>query len=234
MNIGVLSLFPGAFESFLSTSIVARALAKQALEIELVDIRDYAVGKHRQVDDYPYGGFAGMVGMVQPLWDALEATLAGANAPVIYFTPQGRPLKQSILKSYSRMERVILICGHYKEIDQRFRRLAVSDEISIGDYVLSGGELAAQVFIDGVARLLPQVLGDIESAHTDSFHQPTLGFPCYTRPDEFLQQKVPAALLSGNHAQIQAWAEEQARQITKSRRPDLLTPKKLKTNQENA
>ena len=225
LKIDILSLFPAAFCSFLDTSIVARALAKEALQIELTDIRDFAGGKHRQVDDYPYGGFAGMVGMVQPLWDALQNAIRDANAPVIYFTPQGRPLKQSILLNYSRQDRLILICGHYKEIDQRFRRLCVSDEISIGDYVLSGGELAAQVFIDGVARLLPGVLGDIESANTDSFQQPGLGFPCYTRPREFLHQNVPEELLNGNHAQIQKWAENEAAIITKSRRPDLLAPK---------
>lgn len=222
MKIEVLSLFPDFFDSFLASSIVARALQKQTLEVSTRDIRAYATNKHRKVDDYPYGGFAGMVGMIQPLWDALAESLRQANAPVIYFSPQGRPLKQKILCDYAREPRVILICGHYKEIDQRFRRLAVSDEISIGDYVLSGGELAAQVFIDGVARLLPGVLSDITSAQTDSFYGSSLGFPCYTRPPEFLNQTVPEPLLGGNHAVIQQWANSEARKLTRVRRPDLL------------
>jgi len=222
MKIEVLSLFPECFSSFLASSIVARAIGKQALEVGLHNIRDFAGNKHRQVDDYPYGGFAGMVGMIQPLWDALASVLKDAPAPVIYFSPQGRPLKQKILIDYASMSRVVLICGHYKEIDQRFRRLAVSDEISIGDYVLSGGELAAQVFIDGVARLLPDVLSDISSAQTDSFYGSGLGFPCFTRPPEFMSQGVPEALLSGNHARIGEWAKTEAEQLTRVRRPDLL------------
>lgn len=225
MKIEVLSLFPEFFDSFLASSMVARAIHKQALEVELQDIRSFATNKHRQVDDYPYGGFAGMVAMIQPLWDALNARLAEGPAPVIYFSPQGRPLKQKILCDYALQSRVILICGHYKEIDQRFRRLAVSDEISIGDYVLSGGELAAQVFIDGVARLQPGVLSDINSAKTDSFYRGKLGFPCYTRPPEFLGQKVPEPLLSGNHAKIEGWAKAESVLLTKIRRPDLLPRK---------
>ncbi|MFA7543669.1 MAG: tRNA (guanosine(37)-N1)-methyltransferase TrmD [Candidatus Cloacimonadaceae bacterium] len=222
MKIEVLSLFPESFESFLATSIVARAIAKDALSVNVDDIRPYADNKHHQVDDYPYGGFAGMVGSIQPLWDALDTVLGESRAPVIYFSPQGRQLKQSILKHYALEPRLVLICGHYKEIDQRFRRLAVSDEISLGDYVFSGGELAAQLFIDGIARLLPGVLGDPASASTDSFYHEALGFPCYTRPPEYLGQKVPEVLLSGNHAHIEAWARAEAHQMTKARRPDLL------------
>ncbi len=222
MRIEVLSLFPDFFSSFLASSIVSRAISKEALEVQITDFRNYAQNKHRQVDDYPYGGFAGMVGMIQPLWDALKDVLAGGNAPVIYFSPQGRPLTQSILNHYASESRIILICGHYKEIDQRFRRLAVSDEISVGDYVLSGGELAAELFIDGVARLQAGVLGDINSAETDSFYKAKLGFPCYTRPAEFMGQKVPEVLLSGNHAGIRDWAETQAGITTLVRRPDLL------------
>jgi tRNA (guanine37-N1)-methyltransferase len=222
MQIEVLSLFPDFFDSFLASSMVARAISKTALAVETFDIRAYAANKHHQVDDYPYGGFAGMVGMIQPLWDALKARLQDGNAPVIYFSPQGRPLKQRILCDYALEPRVILICGHYKEIDQRFRRLAVSDEISIGDYVLSGGELAAEVFIDGVARLLPGVLSDIDSAKSDSFYGNSLGFPCYTRPPEFLAQGVPEVLLSGNHAKIAEWTQAEAEILTRIRRPDLL------------
>jgi tRNA (guanine37-N1)-methyltransferase len=222
MKIDVLSLFPEAFKSFLNTSMVARAINQGALEVELDDIRAYSTDKHRQVDDYPYGGFAGMVATPQPLWDAICARLATGNAPVIYFTPQGRRLDQKILLDYAREERVILICGHYKEIDQRIRRLAVSDEISLGDFVLSGGELAAQVFIDGVARLQDGVLSDISSATSDSFYHDILGFPCYTRPEQFLSESVPEVLRGGNHAKITKWAQAQAMFLTNTRRPDLL------------
>ncbi len=222
MRLDVLTLFPEAFDSFLASSIVARAIEKKALEVHTDDIRRHSQNKHRKVDDYPFGGFAGMVATPQPLWDAILDRLEVGSAPVIYFSPQGRRLSQKILCDYAQEERIILICGHYKEIDQRIRRLAVSDEISIGDYVLSGGELAAQVFIDGIARLQDGVLGDISSAQSDSFYRGKLGFPCYTRPDIFMKQEVPEVLKSGNHAKIQSWAEAQAEILTRSRRPDLL------------
>lgn len=225
MQIEVLSLFPDAFTAFLDTSIVARAIARQALSVQLTDYRKASLSKHRQVDDYPYGGFAGMVATPQPIYDSLINSLAQCSAPVIYFTPQGRPLNQKILCHYTRYDKLILLCGHYKEIDQRIRNLAVSDEISIGDYVLSGGELAAQVFIDGVTRLLPNVLSDPASAHSDSFYHGKLGFPCYTRPESFMEGTVPPALTSGNHKAIQAWADEQAEILTRTRRPDLLADK---------
>jgi len=222
MKLEVLSLFPEAFQSFLSTSMVARAIERNAISVQLEDIRQYSANKHRQVDDYPYGGFAGMVATPQPLWDAIKARLSTGWAPVIYFSPQGRTLNQKILCDYALEERIILLCGHYKEIDQRIRRLAVSDEISLGDFVLSGGELAAAVFIDGIARLQDGVLSDISSAHSDSFYHGKLGFPCYTRPEVFMQQKVPDVLTSGNHARIADWAQAQSESLTRTRRPDLL------------
>ncbi|MCB5259773.1 MAG: tRNA (guanosine(37)-N1)-methyltransferase TrmD [Candidatus Cloacimonetes bacterium] len=221
MKIDVLSLFPEAFTSFLGTSIVSRAIQKKAIVVELDDIRAYSTDKHHCVDDYPYGGFAGMVATPQPLWDAIQAKLKAGPAPVIYFTPQGRRLDQKILLNYASESHLILVCGHYKEIDQRIRRLAVSDEISLGDFVLSGGELAAQVFIDGLARLQEGVLSDIESAKSDSFYYGKLGFPCYTRPEQFMGQQVPAVLREGNHAKIEQWAVAQAELLTKIRRPDL-------------
>ncbi|MDD4309674.1 MAG: tRNA (guanosine(37)-N1)-methyltransferase TrmD [Candidatus Cloacimonetes bacterium] len=217
----VLSLFPEAFSGFMSSSIVARAIEKQALEVRLTDFRKFTANKHNCVDDYPYGGFAGMVIQAQPLYDALNCLLKSDPAPVIYFTPQGRKLNQKILQDYSGYQRIVLLCGHYKEIDQRIRDLCVSDEISLGDYVLSGGELAAMAFIDGVGRLLPGVLGDIESANSDSFSVPGLGYPCYTRPENFMGLHVPNALTSGNHKKIQEWAVEQAASLTRTRRPDL-------------
>lgn len=202
---------------------MARAIQKGAITVNLDDIRDYSRDKHRKTDDYPYGGFAGMVASPQPIWDAIAAKVSENPAPVIYFSPQGRKLKQDILKSYAQEERIILLCGHYKEIDQRVRRLLISDELSLGDYVLSGGELAAAVFIDGVARLQPGVLGDLKSAKSDSFYEGALGFPCYTRPEVFMHQSVPEVLLSGDHAKVAQWAKDQSDSLTRTRRPDLIT-----------
>lgn len=220
MQIDVLSLFPEMFSGFLASSIVARAIEKEAIDVKLTDFRSYSTNKHRKVDDYAYGGFAGLVLQAQPIWDALKAMTAQGPAPVIYFTPQGRKLTQSILEHYAALPRVILLCGHYKELDQRVRDMAVSDEISLGDYVLSGGELASMVFIDGVARLQAGVLTDAQSASSDSFSEGKdgLGFPCYTRPEEWMGVKVPQVLTSGDHAQIEAWAQAQAQSLTRTRK----------------
>lgn len=220
MQIDVLSLFPEMFSGFLASSIVARAIEKEAIDVKLTDFRSYSTNKHRKVDDYAYGGFAGLVLQAQPIWDALKAMTAQGSAPVIYFTPQGRKLTQSILEHYAALPRVILLCGHYKELDQRIRDMAVSDEISLGDYVLSGGELASMVFIDGVARLQAGVLTDAQSASSDSFSEgkDSLGFPCYTRPEEWMGVKVPQVLTSGDHAQIEAWAQAQAQSLTRTRK----------------
>ena len=217
------------FDGFLSSSIVARAIEKEAIDVRLTDFRSYSKCKHRKVDDYAYGGFAGLVLQAQPIWDALDALLKQGPAPVIYFTPQGRQLSQSILEHYAALPRVILLCGHYKELDQRIRDLAVSDEISLGDYVLSGGELASMVFIDGVARLQAGVLTDAQSATSDSFSdgKDSLGFPCYSRPEEWMGVKVPQVLTSGDHAQIEAWAQSQAERLTRVRKTNK-TPTNLK------
>ncbi len=222
LTLEVLSLFPESFKSFLESSIVARAIDKGLVAVNTDDIRDYSRDKHRKTDDYPYGGFAGMVASPQPIWDAISTKISEKPAPVIYFSPQGRQLNQDILNSYAKEERIILLCGHYKEIDQRIRRLLVSDEISLGDYVLSGGELAAMAFIDGVARLQEGVLGDIESAKSDSFYEGALGFPCYTRPEVFMYQSVPEVLLSGDHAKVKQWAQDESEKLTQTRRPDLI------------
>ncbi|HNV93203.1 MAG TPA: tRNA (guanosine(37)-N1)-methyltransferase TrmD [Candidatus Cloacimonas sp.] len=218
----VLSLFPDFFSGFLTSSIIFRAIENELLQVKLTDYRTYSKNRHHQVDDYPYGGFPGMVIQAQPIYDALQELLLEGNAPVIYFTPQGRSLNQQILQNYTSYERIILLCGHYKEIDQRVRDLCISDEISIGDYVLSGGEIPALVFMDGISRLLPGVLSDIESANSDSFSSGGLGFPCYTRPDIFMGLKVPDILLSGNHKLIKQWASEQGILLTRTRRPDLI------------
>lgn len=223
MKIDVLSLFPDCFRGFLASSMVARALNLGILKVNFTDYRLYSQNKHRRVDDYPYGGFPGMVIQAEPIYRAIANLVEQSYAPVIYFTPQGRRLNQSILKYYASLPRVILLCGHYKEIDQRVRDLAVSDEISLGDYVLSGGEIPAMAFIDGIARLLPGVLSDINSADSDSFSQEegTLGFPCYTRPEIWMELSVPEELLSGNHKKIAEWAKNQSHRFTQIRRPEL-------------
>ncbi len=221
MKISILTLFPGMFEGFVHSSMIARAIKREALSLEFIDIRDFTQDKHRSVDDYPYGGFAGMVMKPEPIYSALQSCLLNSPAPVIYFSPQGRKLQQSILNSYAEQENVILLCGHYKEVDQRIRNLCVSDEISIGDYVLSGGELAAMIFIDGVSRLQKNVLSDIESAESDSFYAKNLGFPCWTRPEEFMGLKVPEVLRNGNHKLMDKFIADSSEKLTKSRRPDL-------------
>ena len=227
LRIEVLSLFPESFSSMLASSIVSRAIAQKALHVRITDYRQFSRDRHRKVDDYAFGGFPGMVIQAEPVYLALEALLEKAYAPVIYFTPQGRRLDQKILERYAALPRLILLCGHYKELDQRLRDLAVSDELSLGDYVLSGGEIPALAFIDGVTRLLPGVLGDSDSAESDSFSggNPGLGFPCYTRPVSWMGQRVPSVLREGNHSKIRQWATEQAEKLTRTRRPDLIRKK---------
>ncbi|MGC9362596.1 MAG: tRNA (guanine(37)-N(1))-methyltransferase, partial [Candidatus Syntrophosphaera sp.] len=168
MRIDILTLFPATYDGFFSQSMVARAISSGTLEVKITDYRDFTSGRHRQVDDYAFGGFPGMVIQAEPVYQAISELTRKSFAPVVYFTPQGRKLEQGMLEYYAGLPRVILLCGHYKELDQRLRDVAVSDEISIGDFVLSGGEIPAMAFIDGVARLLPGVLSDIGSAHSDS------------------------------------------------------------------
>jgi len=222
MYIEVLTLFPGMFKGFLKESMIAKALKLELLKVKFRDFRKYSGNKHNQVDDYPYGGGAGMVIKAEPLFKAISLAKKKTEAPVVYFTPQGRILTQEILIEYSRYDKIILVCGHYKEIDQRVRDLCVTDEISVGDYVLSGGEIPAMIFIDGMSRLLPGVLNAIESAETDSFCDGLLGYPCYTRPPEFMGLQVPEVLLNGNHKLIDKWRKEQSLLLTTRRRPDLL------------
>lgn len=222
MIIDVLTLFPNMFSSVLNESIVRRALKMNAVEINITDIRDFTFNKNRQVDDYPYGGGAGMVIKAEPISLALDFVLKAEKPPVIYFTPQGRLLKQKVVREYSKEERIVLLCGHYKEIDQRIRDIYVTDEISVGDYVLSGGEIPAMMMIDALARLQENVLSDIESALTDSHNSNLLGCPHYTRPNNFKGNFVPDVLISGNHKKIAEWRNKKAMELTKKRRPDLL------------
>ncbi len=222
MIIDVLTLSPEVFESFMKNGIVSRAIDKDILRIRLHNIRDYARNKHNQVDDYAFGGGPGMVMKPEPLYNSISEVLKLGNpCPIVYFTPQGRVLNQNIVKRYNQKERLILLCGQYKEIDQRIRDMLITDEISVGDYVLSGGELPAMTFIDAVTRLIDGVLGDIQSAQTDSHHQILLGAPQYTRPAVFMKNKVPEVLISGNHKEIEKWRHQQSLNITKERRPDL-------------
>ncbi len=222
MKIDVLTLFPQMFENFLKESMVGIAIKQKALSVELTDIRDFAFNKHHKVDDYPYGGGSGMVMTPEPLYEAITKIKGDRDIPIIYFTPQGKLLDQSTVNKFSQIDEMIIVCGHYKEIDQRIRDTLITDELSIGDYVLSGGEIPAMVMIDAVARLQDDVLGSIDSALSDSHQDGLLGCPHYTRPPEFMGHKVPDILLSGNHKNIEKWREQKSLEITKKNRPDLL------------
>ncbi|WP_022835904.1 tRNA (guanosine(37)-N1)-methyltransferase TrmD [Salisaeta longa] len=224
MRIDIVTALPDIVEEPLRHSIVGRAQSKGALAVHVHDVRDYATDKHRQIDDYPFGGGAGMVLKPEPLVRCVEAITAAAGAPdaVIYLTPDGERLQQPRVNHLSTHEHLILLCGHYKGIDQRVRDTVVTLEVSIGDYVLSGGELPALVLVDAVARLQPGVLGDASSALTDSFQDGLLDAPAYTRPASFRGHDVPAVLRSGDHARIDAWRDAQRLEKTRARRPDLL------------
>ncbi len=227
MKIHILTLFPAMFENFLQESMVGIAIEQNAIEVNLIDIRDFAHDKHKTCDDSPYGGGAGMVMKPEPIYEAIMQAKQNREVPVIYFTPQGKLLKQPEIIEFSKLQEVIILCGHYKEIDQRIRENFVDFEFSIGDYVLSGGEIPAMVFIDAVSRLQEGVLGDIDSALTDSHQNGLLGCPHYTRPPDFMGFKVPDVLISGHHKNIEKWRREKALEITRKNRPEL-----LKNNEE--
>lgn len=224
MNVHILTLFPEMIEQGLSSSIIGRARDKNLIKLNPVNIRDYAENKHKQVDDYPYGGGAGMVMQPQPIISAYKDIIKGLDIKprLIYLTPQGKTFNQSMAKELSKEKELIFLCGHYEGIDERVIDLIVTDEISIGDYVLTGGELAAMVIIDAVSRLIPGVLNNDESAETESFYEGLLEYPQYTRPFNYEGLKVPEILLSGNHAKIAYWRREQSLIRTALKRPDLL------------
>lgn len=224
MRIDVLTLFPSMFEGVFSSSILGKAREKGIVELNTVNFRDYANNKHNTVDDYPYGGGGGMVLKAEPIFSAVEALTQPLNSKprVILMCPQGESFAQRKAEELSREEHLIFICGHYEGYDERIREHLVTDELSIGDYVLTGGELPAMVIIDSVARLLPGVLGNETSAVTDSFSTGLLEYPHYTRPEQFRDWKVPDILLSGHHANIEKWRKEQALLRTLRKRPDLL------------
>ena len=224
MRIDILTLFPNMFSGPFDESMVKRATERKIMNIVIHNLRDWGLGKHRVVDDYPFGGGAGMVMKPEPLFEAVEAIKAESNnssAPVILLTPQGRVFNQKIAVELANLEQFILVCGHYEGFDERVREHLATDEISIGDYVLTGGELAAMVVIDAVSRHLPGVLGSDESAETDSHVSGLLEYPQYTRPQTYRNWEVPEVLISGNHAQIAKWRKEQAILRTFNRRPDL-------------
>ena len=223
MRIDIISVLPELMESPFKTSILKRAVDKGLAEVHFHHLRDFGLGKHRQIDDAPYGGSAGMVMMVEPLDKCISELKEQRNYDeVIYLTPDGATLTQKVANSLSTKSNLIFLCGHYKGIDQRVRDLHITKEISIGDYVLTGGELAACVLADSVIRLLPGVLNDEQSALTDSFQDNLLSPPIYTRPAEYKGLKVPEILLSGNLQKIQDWLHDESVKITQEKRPDLL------------
>ncbi|TZF83041.1 tRNA (guanosine(37)-N1)-methyltransferase TrmD [Pedobacter sp. BS3] len=223
MRFDIISVLPGLLESPFAHSILQRAQKKGLVEICVHNLRDYAFNKHKSVDDYPYGGGSGMVMAIEPFARCIESLKAERNySDVIFMTPDGETLNQSIANSLSIAKNIIILCGHYKGIDQRIRDIFVTREISIGDYVLSGGELPAAVLVDAVVRLIPGVLSDETSALSDSFQGELLDAPVYTRPADWNGHKVPDILLSGNQAAIDNWRYEQALERTRIRRPDLL------------
>ena len=223
MRIDILTIFPEMFEGPFSHSIVKRAKEKGLVEIHLHNIRDYAMDKHRRVDDYPFGGGAGMVMMIEPVLNCIEGLKNDRDYDeIIFMTPDGEKFDQPIANQLSILKNIILLCGHYKGIDERLREHVITREISIGDYVLSGGELAAAVVTDSIVRILPGVLGDETSALSDSFQDGLLSPPVYTRPADYKGWKVPEILLSGHDRKIDEWRYDQALERTKKRRPDLL------------
>ncbi|MDA9835981.1 tRNA (guanosine(37)-N1)-methyltransferase TrmD [Flavobacteriales bacterium] len=223
MRIDILTVLPGLLHGPFAESIVKRGIEKGLVEVNIHDIRDYTTKKHKKVDDTPFGGAAGMVLAMQPLHDAILKLKSERDYnEVIFLTPDGERLAQGRVNQLSLCGNILMICGHYKGIDQRLRDHLITLEISIGDYVLSGGELAAAVLTDALVRLVPGVIGDEMSALTDSFQDGLLAPPVYTRPAEYNGWKVPEVLLSGDHKKIMVWEEEQALKRTKERRPDLL------------
>ena len=233
MNFHVLTLFPEMIEQGMHTSIIGRAIAGGYLSIDAINIRDYAFNKHQKVDDYPYGGGAGMLMQAEPVYLAYESVQKklGYRPRVVYLTPQGEVFHQTMAKELAKEKDLVFLCGHYEGIDERVLDEIVTDYVSIGDYVLTGGELPAMVMMDSISRMVPGVLSNQESGETESFAGNLLEYPQYSRPEEWHGQKVPPVLLSGHHANIAAWRREQSVLRTAKRRPDLLKKADL-TNKE--
>ena len=234
MKIDILSLFPEMFEGFLNTSIIKRAIDKEVVDIKIHNFREFTQDKHKHVDDYPYGGGAGMVMQPEPIYLAYEDVTQNMEKKprVVYVTPQGSVFNQSMAEEFSKEEDLIFLCGHYEGVDERILEEIVTDYVSIGDYVLTGGELPAMVMIDAVSRLVPGVLNNEESAEFESFHDNLLEHPQYTRPVEFHGKRVPDVLLSGHHGNVDKWRREQSLKRTLERRPDLLEQADLSKDDE--
>lgn len=233
MNFYIMTLFPEMVMDGLHTSIIGRAVNNGLLSIEAVNIRDYAFNKHNSVDDYPYGGGAGMLMQAEPVYQcyrALEERI-GKKPRVVYLSPQGKTFHQEMAEEFAKEEELVFLCGHYEGIDERVLEEIVTDYVSIGDYVLTGGELPSMVMIDAISRLVPGVLNNQVSAEFESFHDNLLEYPQYTRPAEFMGKKVPEILLSGNHAKVDQWRRQQSVLRTMERRPDLMEQATL-TNEE--
>lgn len=223
MKFNILTLFPGMFSGPFDNSIIRRAQDKQLVEIQLHNIRDYATDKHQTADDAPYGGGAGMVMKVEPLAGCIQdVKKMNPESTVVMTSPQGRPFNQELASELAGRSGLIIICGRYEGIDERIRQLYVEEDISLGDFILSGGEIAAMTLVDAVTRLIPGVLGSDESAITDSFSDGLLEYPQYTRPPEFMGLNVPEVLLSGNHELIRKWRRRESLRKTRQLRPDLL------------
>ncbi len=227
MKIDILTLFPEMFET-LKSSIIGRAINKNLITLNCINIRDFSKNKHKKCDDYPFGGGVGMVMMPQPIYDALNFVDPEHTALRIYLSPKGKILNNCLAKKLSFSKHLVLLCGHYEGVDQRILDNYIDDEISIGDYVLTGGEIPAMVLVDAVSRFIPDVLGSDESAYKDSFEDGLLEFPQYTRPENFNGFKVPEVLLSGHHKNIEEWRLNQKKEITEKNRPDLI--KKLNSD----
>ena len=233
MNFHVLTLFPEMIQQGMNTSIIGRAVAGGFLSINAVNIRDFAFNKHQKVDDYPYGGGAGMLMQAEPVYLAYESVKEqiGYNPRVVYLTPQGKVFNQSMAKEFALEKDLVFLCGHYEGIDERVLEEIVTDYVSIGDYVLTGGELPSMVMMDAVSRMVPGVLTNKESGETESFSENLLEYPQYSRPEVWHDKKVPPVLLSGHHANVEAWRREQSVMRTAKWRPDLLKKADL-TNKE--
>ena len=226
MQFDVFTLFPGVIQPYLDSSILQRAQDNQLIKVNLHNIRDWTTDKHHVTDDTPYGGGGGMVMKAPPIFTAVEAVLgAPPSCPLILMSPQGRPFSTAIARELATLPHIAILCGRYEGVDERVREHLVTDQISVGDYVLTGGELPAMILIDAVSRFLPGVLGDPDGADDDSFSNGLLEYPHYTRPVEFRGWRVPEELLSGNHALIARWRQEQSMVRTKKNRPDLLMDK---------
>ena len=232
MKFSVLTLFPEMFESVLGESIIGRALKKGIIETEYINIRDFSEGNYRRVDDYPYGAGGGMVMQPMPIYKAYKSVCTDKKPYVVYMSPQGNVFNQKKAIELSKMEHVVILCGHYEGVDERIIEEIVDEEISVGDYVLTGGELPAMIVIDATARMKEGVLDSDETMQVESHYNSLLEYPQYTRPVEFMGRRVPDVLLSGHHAKIEAWRREQSLIRTKLKRPDLIKKADITDNEK--